>query len=306
MASEGEEAEMRLPDLRPEAAAIPLEDDSLPVGDDPFRDDGVVSNQFNETEDLAIYDQPALGSEDMESGLQPEDGGEERHEASADGEGSGIQEAFPSTSSRPTPQREKTKVYHDPDPDPPDEYGPQNPPKRAKHKPNAKSRRVPSERDPNARATSAKKEGLGKPPRPKRNASPSKGRSRFVSRSETPADDDGAQRLRSGRISVKPVAFWRNERIIYGETSVQGENLILPAIKEVIRTDEVVEPPKPRQRARKPASKRERPEEVEEEEDQDQDQEHWEDSPGVVQAEVMRWDPALQRGIEDDPELVGK
>ena len=166
---------------------------------------------------------------------------------------------------------------------------------------------TPAKRHPNARIIAAKKVVNKTPsvePEPKRvgSARP-KPRSLFVLRSETPADDAGALTTRSGRTSVKPMAFWRNERIVYGDGNLSGSSLTLPGIKEVIRTDEIVEPkPKRAPVRRRPARKRE----LEDLDEEDEEQEPWETNPGTMRAEVMRWDPDIGEAIDEDMEETGQ
>ncbi|KIW99450.1 uncharacterized protein Z518_11189 [Rhinocladiella mackenziei CBS 650.93] len=74
-------------------------------------------------------------------------------------------------------------------------------------------------------------------------ARPGPPRSLYILRRETPAND-GMMLTRSGRISVKPLAYWRNERCVYGgspsDTSLQdGARFPLNSIKEIIRTEEI-------------------------------------------------------------------
>ena len=201
------------------------------------------------------------------------------------------------------------------------EAEPSKPAKRSKPTPidatPAKPRRKgpkppPSERNPNAKVTAAKSPrrkakfaepklsmGAGHRPGP---------RSLFVLRSETPAEDNGARIMKSGRTSVKPLAFWRNERFVFGDVNIEGKNLLLPGIKEVIRTEEVVDP-RPRAkrstRRRALASKRRRLEDLEDEDEDEADQEAWELGEGILQAEVIQWDPTSRRGDEEQIEETG-
>lgn len=167
----------------------------------------------------------------------------------------------------------------------------------------------PSARNPNARITSAKSKFGGGSMGPKPHPGTlirTKPRSLFISRGETPAEDDGASLLKSGRTSVRPLAFWRNERIVYGEAHLDGNNLDLPAIKEIIRTEEILEP-RPKRYYRRPMGRpRSRPLEDMEKGVEDDDQEDWELAPGILRAEVMQWDPSTQRGVEDTIEEVGR
>jgi len=154
----------------------------------------------------------------------------------------------------------------------------------------------PSERNPNARITAAKGKDKvstykgkqkattqGKEttttndrekavsveltePRIKPSGPKSKPRGLYVHRSETPAKRGGATVRRSGRVSVRPVAYWRGERVIYGKSKIEGKNLVLPSIKEVVRTEEVVEsrPKRSSYRSRSAAVRRGKYHDVEE------------------------------------------
>ena len=166
----------------------------------------------------------------------------------------------------------------------------------------------PSERDPNAKITSVKKgktKAMSTEPEPTTSVlGRPKPRSLFVLRSETPADDGGAITLKSGRTSVKPMAWWRGERCVFGEGNIDGSHLVLPGIKEVIRTEEV-EAPRPRRPAgKRGATRKRRP--LDDVEEEDEDQELWEMGEGVLRAEVMPWDYVTGRGLEDRTETIGE
>ena len=133
-----------------------------------------------------------------------------------------------------------------------------------------------------------------------------KPRSLMVLRSETPSEDVGTRYTRSGRTSVKPLAYWRNEKIIYGNTRLDGSRLSLAGIKEVVRGEEIEDPRPPRKRPgpkKRPGNRRHH--HVEEVEETDEDMEEWEEDPGALEAEVLQWDPLTQRAIEDAHEQVG-
>ena len=216
-------------------------------------------------------------------------------------------------------KKAEVKVHHDEEPED-GEAGPSKPSKRPRTEPAAVTptkgsrkhkKPPPSERDPNARITAAKGKGKGKekelsaePAAPASFLKP-KPRSLYVLRHETPADDDGSRLLRSGRHSVKPIAYWRGERIVYGESHLDGKNIILPPIREVIRTEEVFDQ-QPKRTFRRPTGRppaRRRPLDDVEEEDEGQDP--WEQGEGVLRAEVMQWDPVEQKGSEEIIEHVG-
>ena len=217
-------------------------------------------------------------------------------------------------------KKSKQEVYRDSDQEV--DEGPSKPTKRRKitatkqKSSNTKRPPPPSERDPNAAIVSKRNEkgkekgkGKGKEKEVMREKEKSvsreapvsrpKPRSLVMLRSETPSD--AAQFTRSGRTSVKPVAFWRNERVVYSSAKQDGKRLSLPGIKEVIRTEEV-EDPRPRA-----GKKRGRPKKRVEEtiEEADEDAEPWEEDPGVLQADVMQWDPLTERSMEDNMEQIG-
>ncbi|KAL9614112.1 MAG: hypothetical protein Q9167_001397 [Letrouitia subvulpina] len=126
-------------------------------------------------------------------------------------------------------------------------------------------------------------------------------KSRFVARSETPGDELSFRTTRAGRNVVKPLAWWRGESAIYGGTKLEKGQLILPSIKEIIRTDEVPEPMKKRvpgqPRRRRP---KRRPGE-DDPEPEDDDLDYWETEGGIMQASVMLYDPV--RGTGDESQI---
>ena len=138
----------------------------------------------------------------------------------------------------------------------------------------------------------------------------SSSRSVYISRSETPAQDSGSRTTRAGRNVLKPVAFWRGERIVYGDGLLEGSVLTLPGIKEVIRTEEVAAP-----RPKRPAYRRSKPrsrvrgaqgkEEEEEEEEEEDEREPWETEAGIVRAQVLQWDSITGRYDEENTEEAG-
>ena len=113
-------------------------------------------------------------------------------------------------------------------------------------------------------------------------------------RSETPATDSGALTTRSGRTSVKPLAFYRGEKFVWTERRSRES---LPGIAEVIRTEEM--PPPPRKRtgnyrsgggARRRRGGTAQP--FDDYEDEDEEKELWEEEPGIRTATFMEWDEA--------------
>jgi len=151
-------------------------------------------------------------------------------------------------------------------------------------------------------------------------ARPDPPRSLYILRRETPADES-VTHTRSGRVSVKPLAYWRNERCVYGGSpggaSVQtGARFPLNSIKEIVRIEET----EPEKRKRSKSSKtsksskakhRKSPvndsesseSEVEDSPKVDPDAEPWETESGTLRGAVAVWDQRLQVPLEDEEEI---
>mgnify|MGYP001606572700 CR=1 FL=1 len=162
--------------------------------------------------------------------------------------------------------------------------GLQNPTKQATAKahPKAKPKQTAKLQRPPVNDSSPAQIQRG-PPRPRQNGL-------FILRRETPELGNFAT-TRSGRASIKPVAYWKNETIVYGEddTADADASFLLPTIKEVIRHDDVEGDKSKKGKKRGPkAHKRE---EAYEEEDAS---EPWESEPGRMYGAVRAWNP-------DDP-----
>lgn len=132
------------------------------------------------------------------------------------------------------------------------------------------------------------------PPMPRNN------RGLIILRRETPMDSNGFKQTRSGRNSVRPVAYWKNERIEYSEDENEyynGGKFLLPKIKGVIRADEVEEsrPKKSYHKSGKGKGKKRAA--VEESEDDEADMEPWETNPGRLLGDIRVWDPEDQTGM---------
>ena len=124
------------------------------------------------------------------------------------------------------------------------------------------------------------------PPMPRNN------RGLLILRRETPMEGSGFKQTRSGRNSIKPLAYWRNERVEYSEDETEDMHgaFVLPRIKEVVRVDEVDEPKRVRSKSKAPKFKKRAVEPQSEE-----DVEPWEQEPGRIYGEVRSWDPEDQR-----------
>lgn len=120
----------------------------------------------------------------------------------------------------------------------------------------------------------------------------------FILRRETPSGGTGFKQTRSGRNSIKPVAYWKNERVEYAEDEMADgyRKYLMPRIKEVIRAEEV-EQPRKRARAKSRAPKA-RKDTAEPESEDDDEVEPWEMEPGRIFGAIRAWDPADPTGAE--------
>lgn len=157
-------------------------------------------------------------------------------------------------------------------------------------------------------------------------ARPSAPRSLYILKRETPADDT-VTHTRSGRISVKPLAYWRNERCIYSGTPGRystgiDDGAIFPmnSIKEIVRTENL--PETTRSQGRKSKSRRKgmgksrvKGRTDGEEDDSeldltsnnghtDPDADDWELDSGTLNGPVASWDATHQIGVPDEPTNV--
>ncbi|KAK4698028.1 centromere protein C, partial [Lecanoromycetidae sp. Uapishka_2] len=184
------------------------------------------------------------------------------------------------------PKKGQTSVFHDPDVGkmaaPPKTTGVNRKPPPKERNANAKIMKRDTSKQPSIRSAS-----VGP-------------RSRFLQRSETPANDDGALLTRSGRHSFKPLKSWLGEKLVMGDRTIDA----LPAIKEVVRVDEINEGPRPRARRsayRKPKRRaRSQLSDLEEEEDDHDERDDWEVNDGIKVAQVMEWDPETNKYDEDN------
>ncbi|CAI7649026.1 unnamed protein product [Penicillium glandicola] len=130
---------------------------------------------------------------------------------------------------------------------------------------------------------------------------PLKGRSLYILKRENPTDN-GATHTRSGRVSVRPLAYWRNERCVFGDgEAAEGHRYPLSTIKEVIRTEEQ-EPERKKKkgkRSHKSKSKKQR----DESSDEDEDVDLWEKEGGVLHGYTLKWDGKTQTSSKEEEVL---
>ncbi|KAK5089127.1 mitotic fidelity of chromosome transmission- protein [Lithohypha guttulata] len=142
-------------------------------------------------------------------------------------------------------------------------------------------------------------------------ARPGQQRSLYMLRKETPADDNIA-RTRSGRISVKPLAWWRNEGIVYdagdgsGKSLADGARFPLNSIKEIVRTDEYNSPFRPKKKGGPKKGKgnaREEDSDVDldgNEDMVDPEADDWELENGTLRGRVAIWDVDQQAPVDEE------
>lgn len=147
-------------------------------------------------------------------------------------------------------------------------------------------------------------------------ARPNPPKSLYVMRRETPADD-GVQLTRSGRVSFRPLAYWRNEQCVYGGSPSgaglkDGARFPLNSIKEIIRTEEVAEPigrKKSKKRKGRGTRSKSRATEAASSESEsdgervDPDAEPWETEVGTLRGRVSIWDAEVQQPIDEEEEI---
>lgn len=134
---------------------------------------------------------------------------------------------------------------------------------------------------------------------------PLKGRSLYILKRETPTDSSTTH-TRSGRVSVRPLAYWKNERCVYGDgEAAEGERYPLSTIKEIIRTEEL-EPERRKSKKGRPSkkSKSGKPRVDNDSEDDEDYIDPWEKE-GILHGYIRKWDPDAQAGI-DEEEVLGE
>ena len=186
----------------------------------------------------------------------------------------------------------------------------------------AKGKQPLRDRNPNLKLSSRRKKELENVVE-RVKARPGPPRSLYILRRETPADES-ATHTRSGRVSVKPLAYWRNEQCVYGPSPrgaslADGARFPLNSIKEIVRTEEVVEShgkkkSKGKGSRGKKGTVKAREGSVEEDEisesafgsddiPEDPDAEPWETETGTLRGNVSIWDNAEQAPTEQEEEI---
>ncbi|POS84538.1 hypothetical protein EPUL_003384 [Erysiphe pulchra] len=117
-------------------------------------------------------------------------------------------------------------------------------------------------------------------------------------------EDDKILQTRSGRNSIRPLAFWSNEKVEFEDEEPPIKSLTADfagrKIKHVVRAEEIAEPVK-RSRTKSQnskAKKRKRTRVSDDEEEEEEDFEPWEVNPGRIVAEVRTWDQEDKSGSQ--------
>ncbi|KAI9923685.1 hypothetical protein ASPWEDRAFT_120584 [Aspergillus wentii DTO 134E9] len=137
-------------------------------------------------------------------------------------------------------------------------------------------------------------------------AGPLKKRGLYILKREIPTESS-ATHTRSGRVSVRPLAYWKNERCVFGDgEAAEGQRYPLSTIREVIRSEEI-EPEKKktskRRSSKKSRSRKNKDAESDEEEEEEDYADPWEKEGGVLHGYIRKWDPETQAGIEEEEVL---
>ncbi|KAJ5319402.1 hypothetical protein MYU51_017469 [Penicillium brevicompactum] len=176
-----------------------------------------------------------------------------------------------------------------------------------------------TEEDPNPRPAKKQKSSATAPP-PEREplepeldrvvndyanrTGPLKGRSLYILKRENPTDSS-ATHTRSGRVSVRPLAYWRNERCVFGDgEAAEGHRYPVSTIKEIIRTEEQENDKKKKGKRSSQKSKsksKKRKDESSDEEDDEVDL--WEKEGGVLHGYTLKWDSRTQASSKEEEVL---
>ena len=177
----------------------------------------------------------------------------------------------------------------------------------------AKKQAMEQEADKNAAPKKGRKPALGKKDANKKVKAASRGEKTFKKpaiphrlqreRHQTPFEEDTLSHTRSGRLTYKPLNWWKGERAVFEENKMDR------TITEVVRMEDVtprkrVRPArsgsaKPRRRKRKRTVFEEEQDEDAQDEDAEDFVEPWEMEEGVVSGSVRMWDPEVGAGIDE-------
>lgn len=295
-------------------------DENLPINDDNEEDEEIndVSAYQNESveDDYGVHEIGDDGYGDDTGEATPDDTTNVQNDDRSEDEPSPIQSASLRTKKRKAPATTNDDV------DTPVEDIPHSPPKkkRAGRPPKSQAQKATQEKTDEARP--AKKAKISKlPPAIEREpldpelekvvenhvnrTGPLKGRSLYILKREVPTDQQAAH-TRSGRVSVRPLAYWRNERCVYGDGEADlGQRYPLSTIKEIIRIEDI-EPEKKGGKKRKGSSKKSKSKKQgDSDSDDDTDErDRWEAKEGVLHGFTKKWNSDKQTALNEE-EVTG-
>jgi len=179
--------------------------------------------------------------------------------------------------------------------------------KGKKGKGTKKPKPPPSKKDPNAKITSTSAKSAKKAREDDlRDIGVIRGRQ--IMREETPMEDEGALHTQSGRLSYRPLDYWKGERPIYKVAKMEGVQKDVPmnTVQGLIRVEEITPRKKPASGSH-PRTRKKRKLTVFQGDEQDQDyEEPWELEQGLITGPVRIWDPELGQGVDDEGAEQGK
>lgn len=288
-------------------------DENLPINDDEDEEDEEINNMSvyqNEPieEDFDVHEIGDDGYGDDAGEATPDDTNVQNDDHSEE-EPSPVQAASLRTKKRKAPATTDT----------PAEDLPQGPPKKklAGRPPKAQTQKATQEKTAEQRPAKKAKPSKPQPAKERepldpeleqvvenhvKRTGPLKGRSLYILKREIPTEQQAAH-TRSGRVSVRPLAYWRNERCVYGDGEADlGQRYPLTTIKEIIRTEDI-EPEKKGGKKRKGKKSKSKKHE-EESDDDDDERDKWEAEDGVLHGYIKKWDTDKQVASNEE-EITG-
>jgi centromere protein C len=131
---------------------------------------------------------------------------------------------------------------------------------------------------------------------------PLKGRSLYILKRENPTDESSTH-TRSGRASIRPLAYWRNERCVYGDGEAEdGQRFPLSTIKEIVRAEELE--PERTKKGKRAGRKSKSKKQAESSDEEDEHLDVWEKESGVLHGFIPRWDPKSQTSTKEE-DVIG-
>ncbi|KAI7976057.1 hypothetical protein EIK77_008075 [Talaromyces pinophilus] len=291
-------------------------DENLPINEDEDEEDEEVNDVSvyqNEPieEDYDVHEIRDDGYGDDAGEATPDDTTNVQNDDHSEEEPSPVQAASLRTKKRKAPATTD-------DVDTPAEDS-QNPPKkkRAGRPPKAQAQKATQEKTTEQRPAKKAKPSKPQPAKERepldpeleqvvenhvKRTGPLKGRSLYILKREVPTEQQAAH-TRSGRVSVRPLAYWRNERCVYGDGEADlGQRYPLTTIKEIIRTEDI-EPEKKAGKKRKGKKSKSKKHE-EESDDDDDERDKWETADGVLHGYIKKWDTDKQVASNEE-EITG-